>query len=410
MNIAALREKFPALNQQVDGLTPIFLDGPGGAQVPSSVLAAMTDYLGRFNANLGGAYFSSKKTTAVMSEARAAARDLLGAASSDEIIFGPNMTTLTFAMSRAISRGWQAGDEVIVTALDHYSNVSSWAQAAADKGATVHQVPLVEADCTLDYQALFAKLSPRTKLVALTHASNTTGSIVDVKKVVEAAHKVGALVWVDAVHFTPHELVDVQAIGCDFLACSSYKFFGPHLGMVFGRHQLLDAITPYKVEPATNLAPNKFETGTQSFEALAGFVATVEHLAELSGLSPDLPRRQRLAATYSASKQHEMQLSQYFLERAATVPGLRIFGITDPARLAERTPTFAFTLEGVANRAVSEAMAAAGICLGDGNFYALGLVRQLGLEESGIVRVGCMHYNTTEELARFFDVLQGLVQ
>ncbi|EKE70983.1 cysteine desulfurase-like protein [Gallaecimonas xiamenensis] len=410
MNIASLRDQFPALNQDLNGRAPVFLDGPGGSQVPQSVLDAMTGYLGRFNANLGGAYFSSQRTTAVMQAAREAARDLLGARRAEEIIFGPNMTTLTFALSRAISRDWQAGDEVIVTALDHYSNVSSWMQAAADKGVTVHQIPLKADDCTLDYEALFAKLGPKTRLVALTHASNTTGSMVDVKRVVDAAHQAGALVWVDAVHFTPHELVDVQAIGCDFLACSAYKFFGPHLGMVCGRYQLLEALTPYKVEPATDLVPGKFETGTQSFEALAGFVAAVDYLAGVAGQGSDLPRRERLKASYQAIKQHEMALSQYFLERAATVPGLTLYGITDQTRLAERTPTFAFTLKGVANRAVSEAMANAGVCLGDGNFYALGLVRQLGLEESGIVRVGCMHYNSTEELGRFFDVLQDLVK
>ncbi|WKE66865.1 cysteine desulfurase-like protein [Gallaecimonas kandeliae] len=410
MNIQALRDQFPALNQDLNGAKPVFLDGPGGAQVPQSVLNAMTGYLGRYNANLGGAYFSSQKTMEVMAQAREAAKDLLNARRPEEIVFGPNMTTLTFAFSRAISRDWQAGNEVIVTALDHYSNVSSWMEAAADKGVTVHQVPVREADCTLDYDALFAKLGPKTRLVALSHASNTTGSIVDVKRVVEAAHKVGALVWVDAVHYTPHELVDVQALGCDFLACSAYKFFGPHLGMICGRYALLGSLRPYKVEPATNLVPGKFETGTQSFEALAGFIEAVNYLASLAGLPGDKPRRERLVASYQASKQHEMMLSQYFLERAAAIPAMKIRGITDQGRLAERTPTFAFTLDGVANRAVSEAMGQAGICLGDGNFYALGLVRQLGLEESGIVRVGCMHYNSTDELDRFFDVLQSLVK
>ncbi|WP_406663283.1 cysteine desulfurase-like protein [Gallaecimonas sp. GXIMD1310] len=408
MNIQALRAQFPALNQDLHGRAPVFLDGPGGAQVPESVLAAMTGYLGRYNANLGGAYFSSHKTMAVMADARQAAADLLNAQSPEQIIFGPNMTTLTFALSRAISRDWQAGDEVIVTGLDHYSNVSSWQQAAADKGVTVHQIPVKTADCTLDYDALLAKLGPKTRLVALTHASNTTGSIVDVKKIVAAAHQAGALVWVDAVHYTPHELVDVQALDCDFLACSAYKFFGPHLGMVYGKRALLEALQPYKVEPASNQIPNKFETGTQSFEALAGLIATVDYLAAIAGAEASLPRRQRLQQSYLAIKEHEMALSRHFLARAAQFDGLTLYGISEPARLAERTPTFAFTLQGVANRQISEAMAAEGICLGDGNFYALGLMQQLGVD--GIVRAGCMHYTTVAELDRFFDVLQSLVK
>ncbi|WP_341501390.1 cysteine desulfurase-like protein [Gallaecimonas sp. GXIMD4217] len=407
LNISALRQAFPALNQEVEGKAPIFLDGPGGAQVPDRVLAAMVGYLGHYNANLGGAYFSSHMTVELMAQARQAAQDLLNASRPEEVLFGPNMTTLTFAMSRTLSRDWQAGDEIIVTALDHYSNVSSWQQAAEDRDVVVHQVRVKEDDCTLDHEHLLSLLSDKTRLVALTHASNTTGSIVDVKQVVDAAHQVGAKVWVDAVHYAPHELIDVQALGCDFLACSAYKFFGPHLGLVYGRYELLEQLRPYKVEPAKDVVPNKFETGTQSFEALAGFIEAVNYLADLAGSSSDKPRRERLADSFALIKGHEMKLSQYFLERIQAIPGVTLYGITDMARLAERTPTFAFNIDGVEPRTLCEALGREHICVWDGNFYALGLVQQLGV--ASVVRVGCMHYNSIEELERFFDVLQSAI-
>lgn len=234
MNLTQLRRQFPALMQQVAGKSPIFLDGPGGSQVPQPVLSAMSAYLGYYNSNLGGAFFSSEKTVELMADARQAAADLLNSPSRDQIVFGANMTSLTFSFSRAISRDWQAGDEIIVTNADHFSNVSSWQQAAEDKGAKVNTVLINEADCSLDLAHFTSLLSTKTKLVAVTYASNTTGSINDIKRIVEMAHSVGALVYVDAVHYAPHELIDVQALDCDFLACSAYKFFGPHLGC---RHQ-----------------------------------------------------------------------------------------------------------------------------------------------------------------------------
>ncbi|HAG38905.1 MAG TPA: cysteine desulfurase-like protein, partial [Pseudoalteromonas sp.] len=291
MNIAQLREQFPALIQTVDGKSPIFLDGPGGSQVPQSVLNAMTAYLGHYNSNLGGAFFSSDKTVELMANARQAAADLLNAPSAQNIVFGPNMTSLTFSFSRAISRIWQAGDEIIVTNADHFSNVSSWQQAAQDKGAKVQTALINEADCSLDMAQFESLLNSNTKLVAVTYASNTTGSINDIKRIIELAHAVGALVYVDAVHYAPHELVDVQALDCDFLACSAYKFFGPHLGMVYGKTQHLEGFTPYKVEPAKDVAPGRWETGTQSFEALAGFIAAVDYIAAISGLDEGHTRR-----------------------------------------------------------------------------------------------------------------------
>ncbi|WP_105214925.1 cysteine desulfurase-like protein [Pseudoalteromonas sp. T1lg22] len=410
MNLVSLRSQFPALMQQVNGESPIFFDGPGGAQVPQSVLDAMAAYLGFYNSNLGGAFFSSDKTVAVMSQARQAIADLLNSPSPEQIVFGANMTSLTFSFSRAISRGWQSGDEIIVTNADHFSNVSSWRQAAEDKGATVHALRINEADCTLDMAHFESLLNANTKLVAVTYASNTTGSINDVKRIIELAHQHGALVYVDAVHYAPHELVDVQALDCDFLACSAYKFFGPHVGIVYGKREHLENFTPYKVEPAKDVVPGRWETGTQSFEGLAGVVAAVEYIASLSGLDAQLPRRQRLEAAFANSKEHEMGLSKHFLTRLKEFPQISLFGIDDMERLAERTPTFALTFDGLEPRQVSEFLGKQHVCVWDGNFYAQGLCEQLGvMDKGGVVRIGCMHYNSIEEIDRLFTLFGELL-
>ncbi|MBB1385512.1 cysteine desulfurase-like protein [Pseudoalteromonas sp. SG45-5] len=410
MNIAQLRGQFPALMQNVDGKSPVFLDGPGGSQVPQQVLNAMTAYLGHYNSNLGGAFFSSDKTVELMANARQAAADLLNAPSSQQIVFGPNMTSLTFSFSRAISRDWQAGDEIIVTNADHFSNVSSWQQAAEDKGVKVNTALINEADCSLDMAQFESLLNSNTKLVAVTYASNTTGSINNIKRIVKLAHAVGALVYVDAVHYAPHELVDVQALDCDFLACSAYKFFGPHLGMVYGKKEHLEGFTPYKVEPAKDVAPGRWETGTQSFEAMAGFIAAVDYIAAISELDDSYSRREKLSVAFAKTKQHEMALSEHFLTRLVNYPRIKLFGIDDFDRLTERTPTFALIFEGLEPRAVSEFLGKHHICVWDGNFYAQGLCEQLGvLDKGGVVRIGCMHYNTIEELDQLFDLFDELL-
>ena len=410
MNIAQLREQFPALMQSVDGKSPIFLDGPGGSQVPQSVLNAMSAYLGHYNSNLGGAFFSSDKTVELMANARQAAADLLNAPSAQNIVFGPNMTSLTFSFSRAISRDWQAGNEIIVTNADHFSNVSSWQQAAEDKGVKVNTTLINEADCSLDMTQFESLLNSKTKLVAVTYASNTTGSINDIERIIELAHAVGALVYVDAVHYAPHELIDVQALDCDFLACSAYKFFGPHLGMVYGKKEHLEGFTPYKVEPAKDVAPGRWETGTQSFEAMAGFIAAVDYIAAISELDDDHTRREKLTAAFAKTKQHEMALSEHFLTRLVNYPRIKLYGIDDFDRLNERTPTFALTFEGLEPRAVSEFLGKQHICVWDGHFYAQGLCKQLNvLDTGGVVRIGCMHYNTVEELDKLFDMFDELL-
>ncbi|WP_188015205.1 cysteine desulfurase-like protein [Vibrio harveyi] len=406
-NLNQIREQFPALAQYHNDRPVTFFDGPGGSQVPQSVLDSMVSYLGHFNSNLGGHYFSSQATVDVMQSARESAQALLNAPSSGNIVFGANMTSLTFQLSRAISRDWKEGDEIIVSALDHYSNVSSWQQAAEDKGVIVHQVRINEHDCTLDLEHLQSLLSEKTRLVAVTYASNTTGSIVDIHQVVELAHRIGAQVYVDAVHYAPHHLVDVQAIGCDFLACSAYKFFGPHVGIAYIADQWLHSIKPYKVEPATNIGPGRFETGTQSFEGLAGVTAAIEYLAQFGDEGASL--RQRLEQSYALYNQHEQQLSAHFLQRLSALDGVNLFGINDKSSQL-RTPTFALTFDKYAPEFIAKTLGEHNICVWNGHFYALGLVRQLGLEESGgVVRIGCMHYNTTAEIDMLFDVLESIL-
>lgn len=401
------RAQFSALSQTYNDLPVTFLDGPGGSQVPQSVLEAMQAYLGFFNANLGGHYFSSQQTTQLMLQAREHAAALVNAESKDNIVFGANMTSLTFQLSRAISREWQVGDEVIVTALDHYSNVSSWQQAADDKGAIVHQARVDELDCSLDIEHLLSLINDKTRLIALTFASNTTGSIVDVKRVVEAAHRAGAMVYVDAVHYAPHHLVDVQALGCDFLACSAYKFFGPHVGIAYVAPKWLHALKPYKVEPATDCGPGRFETGTQSFEALSGLVAAVKYLAQWG--SSHLSLRERLVESYRDYNQHESGLSERFLLRLSELSGVRLYG-RQVADSALRTPTFALTFDNHSSETIARKLGECNICVGNGHFYALGLVRQLKLEQSGgVVRIGFMHYNTLEEVDTLFDELKAIL-
>ncbi|MEF1291478.1 cysteine desulfurase-like protein [Vibrio sp. M260118] len=402
------RAQFSALSQTHNDLPVMFLDGPGGSQVPLSVLEAMKEYLGYYNSNLGGHYFSSQKTTELALQARQHAQALLNAESSDNIVFGANMTSLTFQISRAISRDWQAGDEVIVTALDHYSNVSSWQQAAQDRNVVVHQARVDENDCGLDIAHLLSLISPKTKLVALTFASNTTGSIVDVKRVIEAAHQVGAQVYVDAVHYAPHHLIDVQALGCDFLACSAYKFFGPHVGIAYIAPKWLQTLKPYKVEPATNLGPGRFETGTQSFEGLAGVIAAVKYLAQWGNSRGSL--RERLVDSFAQYNQHESAISERFLARLDELDGVNLFGQSQ-ANSEVRTPTFALTFDHHSSESIAKKLGEKNICVWNGHFYALGLVRQLGLEASGgVVRIGFMHYNTIEEVDMLFDELKLILK
>jgi cysteine desulfurase family protein (TIGR01976 family) len=407
LNPIALRAQFPALQQEVNGQTAVFLDGPGGTQSPQSVIDAMSGYLQYGSSNLGGPFLTSRHADQIVADARQAMADLLNARHPEEIVFGQNMTSLTFSLSRALARAWQPGDEIVVTRLDHDANISPWLLAAEDRGVTVRWLDFNPDDCTLRLDSLPGLLNERTRLLAVTYASNAVGSITDVARAVQMAHSAGTLVYVDAVHYTPHGLVDVQALDCDFLACSVYKFFGPHTGVLYGKYELLDSVAAYKVRPSSNQPPGKWETGTQSFESLAGVRAAVAYIAGVGGGAGC--RRERLAQAWRRIQAYEQSLSLRFLEGATAVPGLRVYGITDIERLEERTPTFAVSLAGYTPHEVAERLGEQGIFVWDGHYYAIAVMERLGLlEQGGLVRIGFIHYNTPEEVDRVLAALAAL--
>lgn len=408
LDIQAIRKQFPALMQNQNGTKPVFFDGPGGSQVPQSVLNNIVSYLSSGNANLGGAYFSSKNTDRVMSEARQAAADLYNANSKDEIIFGANATSLAFSMSRVIANTWKKDDEIISTTLDHYSNVSPWQIVAKEKSAVFNQAPMNTQDCSLNEAALLDLITHRTKLIALTHASNISGSIINLGSLIKKIRqKCDALIYVDAVHLVPHQLIDVQALDCDFLVSSAYKYYGPHLGVMFAKQQHQQTLIPYKVEPATNNNPNRWETGTQSFEAMSGYIATIDYLASLSNSSDEVSRRIKLEESFKLIHAWENELGDYFLTRLREYKNIKLYG---KETTAGRTPTFAIHIENIESNKVSRFFAEHSICISDGNFYAAGIYQEIGLtEKNGIIRIGLMHYNTKSEIDLFFDLLSKCI-
>jgi cysteine desulfurase family protein (TIGR01976 family) len=405
-DVEALRRRFPALAIEDGGRPVALFDGPGGTQVPDSVIAAIGDYYRTANANHDGPFLTSRRSDAAVQEAHQAMADMLGAASADEIKFGANMTTLTFHVSRSIGATMAPGDEIVVTILDHEGNVGPWKAIAADRGLVVRTVDIRDSDVTLDLATLDAVLGPRTKLVAVGYASNAVGTINPVAEIVRRAHAVGAWTYVDAVHAAPHLPIDVQALGTDFLACSTYKFFGPHAGVLYGRAEILDALPAYKLVPATD----RFETGTGNFEGLAGVTAAVEYLAGVGvaygGAASDASRRERVLAGMSAIRAYELDLYRHLVDGLQAIPGLTLYGITDRSRFDDRTPTAALRLDGIAPRDVAEALGADGIAVWDGDFYATGLIERLGLaDRGGVVRIGLTHYNTATEVDRLVDAL-----
>ncbi len=403
----ALRDQFPALKRKVNGETAVFLDGPGGTQSPQSVIEAMSGYLAYGNSNLGGQFLTSRYVMEVVAQARQAMADLLNADRPEEISFGQNMTSLTFSFSRALARTWQAGDEIIVTRLDHDANISPWLMAAEDRGVTVRWLDLNPADGTMKLDELPGLLNDKTRLLAITAASNFIGSITDLKTAITLAHNAGVQVYVDAVHYTPHGPVDVQAWDCDFLVCSVYKFFGPHTGVLYGKYEHMESLTAYKVRPAPAHAPGKWETGTQSFESLAGVTATVNYLAAIGG--EEGSRRERVHRAMQRTKAYEMMLSERFLRGATAVPDLKIYGITDIERLDERTPTFGVSLAGYTPTEVAANLGEQGIFVGAGHYYAIAVAERLGLlDKGGVVRIGFAHYSTTEEVDRVLAALTDL--
>lgn len=413
-----IRSQFPTLQQQAG---VVFFDNPGGTQIARQSFDRITTYLTWNNANHGGAFATSQKSDALLEEAHAAMADFYNAARPEEIVFGNNMTTLTLHFSRSIARAWQPGDTIVVTRLDHDANVTPWTLAAQDRGVNVRWVDFDVEDGTLKLDDFAAALETHPRLVAVGYASNALGTINPVKKLIQMAHAAGAQVYIDAVQYAAHGPIDVQDLDCDFLVASSYKFFGPHAGILYGKYDLLNDLFAYKVRPASNALPGRFETGTQNHEGIAGVLGAIEYLewvgqtfgqghlekykTQFSG------RRLRLKQAMAAIQTYEFEISRAVLSALEAIPGLRLYGLADPHRLAERVPTFAFTLAGWQPRQVAEKLAAGDIYVWDGNYYALNVTERLGVEDhGGMVRVGPVHYNTLDEVAKLKDALLALTK
>jgi cysteine desulfurase family protein (TIGR01976 family) len=399
------------LQQKVNGQPVVFFDAPGGTQVPQRVIDTISNYLATSNANTHGAFLTSERTGEIYSGAHAAMADFFNC-DPDEVVFGANMTTLTFALSRAIGRDLKSGDELLVTQLDHDANVSPWV-ALEERGAKVRTADIKLTDCTLDMFDLQAKIRRSTRLVAVGYAANAVGTINDVAEVVRLTHGVGAMAFIDAVHFAPHGLIDVRALDCDFLACSSYKFFGPHVGVMYGKREHLQRLRPYKLRACTEQLPDRWESGTQNHEGMAGVIAAVEYLADLGRHhAPEArARRAALAAAYDVITQHERELSTRLISGLLEIPGLTFYGIKDPAKFDQRTPTVAIRMEGYTPRELAEYLGKRGIFTWDGNYYAVDLAERLGVQQSGgMLRIGLAHYNTAEEVDRLLGELRALVK
>ena len=408
-----VRAQFPALSRPAVGPPEVFLDGPGGTQVPQRVIDAVSAYLAGSNSNLHGAFRASRETDHVVAEAHRAAADLIGCIDS-EVVFGPNMTTLAFWLSRALADELLPGDEIVVTRLDHDANHAPW-MSLRDRGIRIREVPFRPGDCTLDLDDVRAALNARTRLVAVGYASNAVGTINDVGRITRLAHRHGARVFVDAVHFAPHGAIDVRAIDCDFLACSAYKFFGPHQGLLYGRREHLERLRAFKVRPAGDALPGRLETGTQNHEAMAGTTAAIEYLAELGrrcgGSVPGAGRRADVVAAMDAVAAYERGLAERLIRGLLRIDGIRFYGIRDLSRLDERAPTVAVRVRGVAPRQVAGRLGDQGICVWDGNFYALNVTVDLGVEErGGLVRIGLAHYNSADEVDRLLEALETIAR
>jgi cysteine desulfurase family protein (TIGR01976 family) len=423
-DLSSYRHFFPSLALDVHGKQAIYFDNPGGTQVAQQVIEAMVSYFREANANTHGAFLTSHRTDQVIAAARSAMADFLHAASPYEIVFGPNMTTLTFAFSRAIGKTLQPGDEIVVTILDHDANVAPWL-ALQERGVVIRTVDVHVENVTLDMEDMHAKISERTRVVAVGYASNAVGTINDVATIIRWAHEVGALAWIDAVQFAPHGPIDVQALDADFLVCSSYKFFGPHLGILYGKAEHLERFPAYKVRPASNSVPDRWETGTQNHEGLAGLVGVIDYLAmigreqsiqysEMSGTdagrSSYQGRQRELKIAMQAMMDYERGLSGQLLAGLREIKGLQVYGITNPQQLTSRVPTIACNVEGHSPRELAEHLASQGIFAWDGNYYALGIMERLELEaKGGALRLGMAHYNTLNEIDRVLDCLEQVL-
>lgn len=403
-----LRSQFPSLSRMHGGQAAVYFDGPAGTQVPRRVIDAITSYLTTHNANHEGVFATSIESDRMLEQAHRAAADLVGTEDAGEVAFGANMTTLTFALSRALAKTWQPGDEIILSRLEHDANFTPWVLAAADAGVKVHYVDFDPADCTLMVQQYHQLLCDRTKLVAVGCASNAVGTVNPVGQICQWAAEVGALSFLDAVHYAPHDLIDAAKWNCDFLVCSAYKFFGPHIGILYGRRELLESLRPYKLRPCSDELPARWMTGTQNHECIAGVLAAIDYIADIGRLvskQSSLDRREALRAAYPSIREYETRLLVQLLGGLAEKPELKIWGITDSDRLGDRLPTVALTHETMNSRQLAEKLAAAGIFTWHGNYYALPVTKRLGLEPEGMLRIGLTHYNTAAEVDRLLQSL-----
>jgi cysteine desulfurase family protein (TIGR01976 family) len=405
LDLSWVRSQFPALLQTVNGLPAVYFDAPGGTQVSTGVIGAISDYLTRSNANTHGAFITSQRTDQVLADAHRGMADFLSC-EADEIVFGANMTSLTFSLSRALGRELRSGDEILTTLLDHDANVAPW-KALEERGAKVLAVDINVEDCTLDLEDFERKLSNRTKIVAIGYASNAVGTINQLDRIIPMAHATGALVFIDAVHYAPHRSIDVKRLDCDFLACSTYKFFGPHVGVLYGRREHLERLTPYKVRPASERLPDRWETGTQNHEGLAGVCACVNYLAELGRRHSNgaVERSEAIKAAYACIQQHEEEIGARLIEGLARIPELSLYGKKLPDR--ERTPTVGIRSRRRSPAELAKALGDRGIFTWSGNFYALNLTERLGLEQAGgLLRIGLAHYNSADEVDRLLRELE----
>ncbi len=415
LNLTTIRAEFPALHRE-----DVFFDNPGGTQIARHSLERMQKYLVECNANHGGAFLTSRQSDDILDEAHAAMADLLNAARPEEIVFGNNMTTLTFHMTRSLAKLLNPGDTLLVTRLDHDANVAPWLLLAEDRGCQVAWVDFDVEDCTLSLESFQQALEKKPKIAAFGYASNAVGTVNPVRKLVNLSHEAGALTYIDAVQYAPHGPIDVQHLDADFLVCSSYKFFGPHAGILYGKYDLLNELNAYKVRPASNELPGRFETGTQNHEGIAGVLGALEYFEWLAaefggeyaeGLSEDgyTGRRKALKQALTAIRAYEFELSRALIETLQDIPGLQLFGLADLKRLDQRVPTISFRMRGRHPRQVAEDLGDAGIYVWDGNYYALSVTERLGVEQDGgMVRVGAAHYNTMDEVARLGDVLRQI--
>lgn len=405
-----IREEFPALKEKFRGRPAIFFDNPGGTQVPQKVIDAVKDYLIRKNSNTHGVFETSMLTDLTIYEAHRAGADLLGA-DPEEIVFGNNMTSLTFHLSRSLAKEISEGDEIMVTRLDHDANISPWLLVAENRGARIVWVDIDPDNCTLDMEGLKNKINERTKIIAFCYASNASGTINDVKTIVKWAKEVGAITYVDAVQFAPHGFIDVKEIDCDFLVCSSYKFFGPHLGILYGKRENLERLKAYKTRPVPDSLPEKWEIGTLNHEGMAGFVSAVDYIAEIAvkyrGKERDLSRREKIKKAFEMIRSYEIELSIELLDKLSNIKNLKIYGIKDKSKLNQRVSVFSMRKEGKHPEEMAKILASENIFCWNGHFFAIELIRRLELEEKGgFLRIGLVHYNTIEEIEKFISIIE----